>query len=210
MLGGDQAMSKVLVSFVFLIAVFTVSMAVCADIDASHGGNGWTVASGNNLVVPVQLTNSPGDMGKHAMDLELLIAGGAGILPKIQDIDLLAAGAVFNMTGSDQNLTTEGAGSVNAFRGVRLSGSVTTFSDGLLANVLISTVGVTPGTYTLTPLADGPHGGCWLWTVDADAIPLTMKAGTITVTPEPSGLVLSGIAALAFWAFCCRRKAIRA
>lgn len=186
----------------FLTVSFAASAAYGSVIDASNGGANWTVMPGDNLTVSVLLTNGVSDPAKASVDLELLVSG-SGTLPTIQSIDLLASGAIF-AGGNQYSIPNWGQGTSNAFHSVDLNGGTTT-AQGLLAKVVIDTTGVGPGNYTLAaiPYGDGSYTGTDVLDAGYNEIPLTFSSGTITVTPEPSTLVLSGIAALAMLAFHC-------
>ncbi len=190
---------------VLLIASLTTPAARGAFIDASNIGVNWTVMSGEDLTVLIFLTNHASDSLKYAVDLELSLSG-SGTLPTIKSIDLRASGAIF-ADGAQYPNPGRGIGTSNAIRSADLSGDTTT-AEGLLAQVVIGTAGVAPGTYTLAPVpeGDGSFTGTKVWDLDFNEIPLTFAPGTITVIPEPSLLALSGIAALALLVFHSRRR----
>jgi hypothetical protein len=195
---------------VFLTASFAASAVDGAVIDASNGGVPWTVMPGDDLTVSILLTNGASDPAKYSVDLELLLSG-SGTLPTIQSIDLLASGAIFS-EGTQYPNPGQGIGTSNAFRSAGLNGD-TTLAQGLLAKVVIDTTGVEPGNFTLTaiPDSDGGYTGTKVWDAGLNEIPLTFSSGTITVTPEPSALALSAIAALAMFVFhCWGRRSLRA
>jgi hypothetical protein len=178
-------MKKVFV-ILFMAMLFATPTTCGTTIDASNCGANWTVISGNSLMVSVLLTNGIGDNPKASCDLEFLISG-SGTTPTFQAIDLLAASAIF--LGGTQG-PARGLGTADVYRHVDIDPA--TSNQGLLASVTINTIGVTPGIYNLTPVLDagGMWTGCELVDANGNPIAFNRQAGTITVVPEPSSLVL--------------------
>ncbi|MCE5268512.1 MAG: hypothetical protein LLG00_11565 [Planctomycetaceae bacterium] len=191
-------------AIMFLATSLVASMAWGATIDLSNHGEKWTVPTGGVITVPVMLTNGVNDPAKCSVDLELVLTG-TGMLPRIQNIDLLAGGAIFE-GGTQYPTPCRGIGTSDAFRSVDLGGGATN-AGGFLANVVIDTTGIAAGEYTLAAVADGGlYTGTKVWDEEFNEVSVSFQPGVLTVVPEPSALATCVIVAFAALASRCLRS----
>jgi hypothetical protein len=135
--------------------------------------------TGSNLVQGINLYLQVGD-------------GTAG--PEIQAIDVLA-GTIFATTGWQSSGALGGSYSLPYWNGYGTTGFLSGGSvadNGLLATVKIDTTGFTAGTWNLS--ADFDYGVDY-YASDFAGVTPTFRNGSISIVPEPAGLLLLLMAA---------------
>jgi hypothetical protein len=183
-----------------------------------------TVTAGNYFFAPNTVNNEvkitgTNDANDQTAGMNFVIQIGDGVTagqPLLTFVDLIA-GTIFNSNNTGQfNTLPSQAPTPNPFSGnltnpgIVYTGSVTTSSGtvgtaGLLGTLKFSTVGVAPGVYQLrlNKTAFPPVAFNFAPTA------ATRVDGTITVTPEPSAIVMGLIAATGLGAVMYRRRRAR-
>ena len=165
--------------------------------------NNISAAAGGSVTVPVYIS---GGANVSAVTLAFSVGDGGSVLGgtetlTISSVDYLAgtiwSGHVVNTGESPSSPPVQSA----IIAGVNLVGSDTVAASGRLMTFTIDLSSATPGeVLTLDP--DATHSGLSVATdVNGVSVPLSFASGNLTVVPEPSSLVLCGIAALGLVAF---------
>jgi len=183
-------------------AAVTISVPASTVLERNQAGQTVQVmVSGAEAIAGMTLAVQVADGGPGSVT-QGLIDG-----PDITAIDLLA-GSIFG--ANNEGVDDPGSYPQFALRSVTTHPDSTislTGQPSLLATLTLSTVGVGPGTYALL-LGGVPAalGSSEFYDTTGETITPTIVNGTLTIVPEPSTLLLAGLAACGIVLATIRRQ----
>jgi len=191
---------------VFLVAAALASLSSLASAAPTMiAGHHVLEANTPGQIVPITVSGVAGDVF-IGLDLYLSVADGT-LGPVITNVDINSPGLVF--AGNNNGISDFGPPYEAPSRevvAITTTVSGTVGPNGTLAFIELDTTGIAPGVYafSLTSPLFGPSDLPPFSAPDTNLID-----GTLTVVPEPSTVVLGGLAGLGLALAAYRRRAAR-